>query len=353
MPSDEIKAKLEAEYRELLGDLPDPRLLLSEADVEMSLRERFASVFGAVDETLLREAVRHALADQPDFGSMLESISSELDEFLPALAENEVRHGAPPLIADLTMMFAEYPTGQFNAQVRALDGRSALVLVNSALLHMLQQMAKLIVLTTAIVEEGFQYWDNVRLPPLQLTPAQAMADVVDAYLRQRPGRAGFVARPPRAEQERVEELLRAMVMFVVAHEYAHALGGHLGDRGAQSPWGLEGEADWLAVRLMLSRWRWGDFVDDPRQLRLQTLLSGPLLFFGLEQLVAAAEQRVSKPGRGGATGFDTHPPAVMRTLSLRALYQQARLPLALADLYAGWVDRIAPGVLEILAGGPV
>jgi hypothetical protein len=102
---------------------------------------------------------------------------------------------------------------------------------------------------------------------------------------------------------------------------------------------------------MLSQWRWGKIVVDHRHLRLQTLLAGPLLFFGLDQLVASAEDATTRQTQANDATVATHPPTMLRAWSLRGLYEKAGLPLALADLYAGWVDRIAPAVLQRLAAG--
>jgi hypothetical protein len=201
---------------------------------------------------------------------------------------------------------------------------------------------------------GFQYLDDVRLPPFGVTANRALADVLARYLGRSAPQAGGIALPADpVDLARIDELYRAMLFFTVAHEYAHAYAHHHEYRQpAGEPHGvLEGEADWMAVKLMLGRWRWGGLSDEDRARELHSLLPGPFLWFGLERLVAQAEELEGRAADLEAV-LASHSPTPIREAELRDYYDRAGLSRSLADLYEDWIWRHAPTTLAELSRTP-
>jgi hypothetical protein len=347
-----VTPKLESEYRRLLIESGLGRALPSAEELGRRL---------TLDSLGLPKDQRQALAARRDFQGMLNAVSFEIERYAPQVVDDYRRAAARndepgAFSADVGVMCAEFPTGEFEGEARSVCDGNVLVLVNSGLLALLAQTAKLIVLTTAITDGGsqFHYLDNVPLPPAGMTADWALADVLARYLHWPAPEAGGVALPAAgADLARIDELYRAMVFFTVAHEYAHAYAHHHEYQGpASEPRGvIEGEADWMAVKLMLGRWRWGELSEEERSRELLALLPGPFLWFGLERLVAKADEL-----GGEAADLEdvlaAHSPTVIREAELRSYYDRAGLSRSLADLYEGWIWRHAPGILGELRGRP-
>jgi hypothetical protein len=347
-----VTPELESEYRRLLIEEGLVGVLASSENLR---RRTPLNALG------LPVDLRQALAARQDFQGILNSVSVETEKYAPLVIDAYSRAAAqndePGMFsADVDVMCAEFPTGEFEGEARRVSDRSVLVLINSGLLALLAQTAKLIVLTTAIVDggRGFQYLDDVRLRPFGVTVDRALVDVLARYLGWPAPQAGAVTLPAEpADLARIDELYRGMVFFTVAHEYAHAYAHHHEYRQhAGEPHGvLEGEADWMAVKLMLGRWRWGGLSHEDRRRELHALLPGPFLWFGLERLVAHAEEL-----EGRAADLDavlaSHSPTVIREAELRGYYDRTGLSRSLADLYEDWIWRRAPAILAELSRAP-
>jgi hypothetical protein len=347
-----VTPELESEYR---------RLLIEEGLAGVLARSEELRRRPPLGSSELPPDLRQALADRQDFQGILNSVSVEIEEHAPLVVDayrrGAAQNGEPGLFsADVDVMCAEFPTGAFEGEARRVSGRSVLVLINAGLVALLAQTAKLVVLTTAIVDggRGFQYVDDVRLRPFGVTVDRALADVLARYLGRPASRAGGVALPTEpADLARIDELYRGMVFFTVAHEYAHAYAHHHEYRhpAGEPPGVLEGEADWLAVKLMLGRWRWGGLSDEDRSRELHALLPGPFMWFGLERLVTRAEEL-----DGRATDLEvvlaSHSPTMIREAELRDYYDRAGLSRSLADLYEAWIWRHAPAILAELRRAP-
>jgi hypothetical protein len=351
-----VTPELKAEYERLLIEAGLDDVLLSSQDVR---RRDPAKALG------LTGPAADALVTRGDFQGTLDSVSAELESFAPqvmaAYQQAADQNREPGLFSDdVQVMVAEFPTGEFGGSVRLVGESGALALINSGLLALMAQIAKLIVLTTAIVDggSGFQYLDDVRLPPFGVTAADAMADVLARYLDRNRSRAGAVALPlDAAEIDRMNQLYRGMVSFTVAHEYAHAFAHHQSyrDNGSgkpeELPAALEGEADWLAVKLMLGRWRWGGLSKEERAREADALLPAPFLWYGLERLVSEAEEVAGK-GVELDEVLASHSPTVIREAELRDYYDRAGLSHSLADLYEDWIWHHAKNMLAALAEEP-
>ena len=165
---------------------------------------------------------------------MLNAVSFEIERYAPQVVDDYRRAAARndepgAFSADVDVDVRRVPHRGVRGRGTHVCDRNVLVLVNSGLLALLAQTAKLIVLTTAITDGGsqFHYLDNVPLPPAGITADRALADVLARYLHWPAPEAGGVALPASgADLARIDELYRAMVFFTVAHEYAHAYAHH-------------------------------------------------------------------------------------------------------------------------------
>jgi hypothetical protein len=346
-----ITPELEAEYRRLLIQEDVEDLLVSAEDIR-----RRAPLYSS---RVLTD-VRNALITRRDFQGILNSVSDQIEEFAPQVMESYHRaaqqNKEPGLFStDVDVMCAEFPKGEFEGSARPVGQRGVLVLINSGLLAVLGQTAKLIALTTAFADDSseFQYRDQAPLAPFGQTAAQALADVLGAYLGRNTPLAGAVALPAEPnDRVRMDDLYRGLVFFTVAHEYAHAYAHQYSyHQAGGKPAALEGEADWLAVKLMLGRWRWGNLSNQDRMREQSAMLPAPLIWFGLERLVAQAEEL-----EGTAADLDvilaSHSPTMIREAELRNYYDRAGLPRKLADSYEGWIWRQARAVHKALGREP-
>ena len=238
----------------------------------------------------------------------------------------------------------EFPTGSFNAQAVAVPG-GVLILINTGLMGMVHKLTKIMALSFGFADlssetrmrETFEAWSDYS--ENQIT--EMLAEVVLAYLvggnvysaRRLPalgGLKGFVRAGICSECER----------FVIAHEYAHALLGHLD--GYQPPKGINGsagelqviaksweqelEADVVAMQLMLTtgmpRLMFGSgprLVDHPlKALVMQSVAAGALLFFAIDDLIQRVAEALYDLDRPSVVS--DHPPSATRaTLAREAL----------------------------------
>ncbi|MFI9007713.1 hypothetical protein ACIGNX_10835 [Actinosynnema sp. NPDC053489] len=245
-----------------------------------------------------------------------------------------------------------FPTGTLDGLSVPVPGRGLLVLVNSSLLDLLG--AALTIMTAALPNYGS--------PPL-LTPEQAsfaLAEALNAHLY---GNGAVGARRlPRLSGQRaalVSLMARRGTQFVLAHEAAHLLAGHLVNAGRRTDpdtpvgaldarsvgWPREHEADRIAAVIMLRS------LDDlgPRELEAYEpcLVGAVLLVLFLHEVAdrLADELGVVVPFAGN------HPPPVRRIQTLvEHLAGQVRTPRALdlaADV-ATWLEDRLDGVREWL-----
>ena len=346
------RERLQEEYeRILLEETDGPELL--ERPSEEAIRQRFLQLFTALrgelpDQQLVDEFVEFTHHREHGHQSTLDAICAQLDSFVPLVVENERKlEPAAPIRDPVCIAAFEFPTGPFNAHIRRVPGGGFLVLVTSGVLTLLRHVTKIMGHSTTISDAGFQYLDHVRIGPFGRSPMEAMEDAISVYLdRARPG-AGAIPDLSGDQRARMDDLFRACVTFLVAHEYAHALAGHLSnpafvaDRHNYNRL-EEVEADWLGAKLLLAVWRWGPFEDDKAQIKLQTLLAGPLFFFALESVIAEAEQRFGRRPSLEDTELGMAPPAV-RKVMIKELYAEifGPGPFPLTDLYEDWVYRMA------------
>ncbi|CAL9482857.1 hypothetical protein SUDANB95_03054 [Actinosynnema sp. ALI-1.44] len=243
-----------------------------------------------------------------------------------------------------------FPTGTLDGVSVPVPGRGVLVLVNTALLDLTAAVLK--IMTGALPAYG---------TPSLLTADQAgyaLAEAVNAYLY---GNGAVAARPlPQLAGQRlalVGLMLRRATQFVIAHEVAHVLAGHLVTArritdpdtpvGALDAWAVgwprEHEADRVAATIMLRT------LDDlaPRQVDViePCLVGALLLVLFLHEVIDRLAAEQSRP----VPFATTHPPPVRRIQALvEHLAGRVRTPRALdlaADV-ATWLEDQLAGVRE-------
>ncbi|WP_033429382.1 hypothetical protein [Saccharothrix syringae] len=268
-----------------------------------------------------------------------------LDALQPEVLHLAHAAGHPP---DTPVLAGVFPTGTLDGLSVPLPGLGVLVLVNTAVLDLLDGVLK--IMTGALPNYG--------TPPL-LTDEQAtyaLAEAVNAYLYG--NGAASVRRLPELSGQRlalVGLMVRRATQFVLAHEVAHVLAGHLPHAGTRTDpgtpvgpleaqvvgWPREHEADRLAAAMLLHT------LDElgPRELDVHEpcLVGALLLVLFLHEVTdrLAAELGLTVPFA------DLHPPPVRRIQSLvEHLAGRVRTPRALdlaADV-ATWLEDQLTGV---------
>ncbi|WNV86501.1 M48 family metalloprotease [Umezawaea sp. Da 62-37] len=245
-----------------------------------------------------------------------------------------------------------FPTGSMNALCRPMPGTGVLVLVDSGVLHLVPDVLKIMIVSRPA------FGDAPLLDPDQA--ASALAEVFNAHLF---GNGAAAARPlPDLSGQRLD-LLRLMTrratQFVVAHEMAHVLAGHLIVSWRQTDpntpvgaldmqavgWPREYEADRMAARIMLASL---DGLSPWERDTVEPYLVGAvLLVLALHEVVAVLADAAGRvlPFTG------SHPPPLLRIRAMvDHLAEHLRAPesIAVAADLATWLDERVPAVLEWL-----
>jgi hypothetical protein len=243
-----------------------------------------------------------------------------------------------------------FPTGCMNALSRPVPGSGVLVLVNSGLLHLVPDVLKIMIVARPA------FGESPLLEPAHA--AAALAEVFNAYVF---GNGAVVARPlPELSGQRLDLqrlMSRRATQFVVAHELAHVIAGHLMMSWRQTDphtpvgaldtqavgWPREYEADRMAARIMLGSLDglspWDRDTVEPY------LVGAILLVLALHEVVAILAEASRRP-----VPFEgSHPPALLRIQSMvENLAEYLRTPesTAVAADLATWLDDRIPAVLD-------
>jgi len=257
-----------------------------------------------------------------------------------------------------------FPTGSFNAQAVAVSG-GVLLLINTGLMMLIYQSAKLFMLNARVLVHDDNANDGKADLESQMSRQQiteALADIVLAYLFR--GASTFATRYPM--ETGVRGMLAMMItdsaeFFVVAHEYGHAVAGHLTStktiRHAASQsgvsldfvakdWEQEVEADIRGLKLLIPPSKCNITTSVELDL-FRFLISGPFFFFALDELISG----VSKELRGirrDMIVIDDHPPSRARFELLRKLLKEggAERAFGIVELIARWFDDYTGAVCE-------
>lgn len=329
MPSPILKAA----YDQLLVESGLEKLQVRQRpELEQTLAEHRIALLSAgckqdeIDDTL------HYLAqatEAPGFEKMICELSAEVEADIRALGcqlETEVYAG-------------EYPTGDLNAQIRACSG-GCLVLINTGLMMtiflILKTMVRAMGFWTAGTEKGesrdYQTVVNELLPILQ---AYHFGDV--RLARRREPVVGFGLRV-------LSPLVWQTEKFVVAHEYAHLLSGHVGPDGraaldsAYRPveniselHQQEYDADLQAVTILMSSADVAKGNDD-----FKFRIAGPFALLGIHDMITRVGDVLYQKPNGYSF---THPATSSRIEKLREHVRRKYGESALdhADFVGQWL----------------
>ena len=232
----------------------------------------------------------------------------------------------------------EFPTGDYNAQiVRVPDEKRYVILVNVGLLALLHDVAKVIV---------FSEWPRAgngspELPNGTISAGEALDNEGRGYFRdliRNYAEFGDCVRPrkrfaPCGKPNLVSDLLAwGAYRFVLAHEIAHVVLGHLDHAEAATitvrgsgvkipvlnkPMKEELYADTLGGQILMAalfkKWK-------SRSLEAPMWYAGPFFFLGLADILEKALSLESS----------THPPARVRCMALER-FMEKTLPRELFD----------------------
>jgi hypothetical protein len=244
-------------------------------------------------------------------------------EEVRAAAQNE---GATLPLAVFAGIF---PTGSFNAQaVRCKEG--ALLLINTGLMMLIWQSLKIIFMRFSIFDN--EAGEIVQTPALSHEETIFwITDVILAYLFR--GNSTFSSILPIQDGHRarvLNQLVHQTEVFVLAHEYAHAVAGHLSESPVrktmlpdgevelvQKSWMQEFEADLIGFTFLLNPKTISNPIPREEYQNLSPKLACPFLFFALDELVSAVYHHVT--GLAAIpNALSNHPPTSDRIGVLRA-----------------------------------
>lgn len=296
----------------------------------------------------------------PGMQFVIDQISEEIERSI-------VKSG---LQLNLEFFAGEFPTGSFNAQACVVED-GTLLLVNTGLMVFLHKASKLITHSIEFSDFGDDgkpiFGTTEPTEPGAMTHSEqieAFAELLLGYLSMREDWIPRVRRIPLATGAKA--MLSAMVVhscekFVLAHEYGHAIAGHLtaprtmvsktpvGDvEFVCKSWSEEFEADLIAAMLLV--------IETPRQIKtyqdlftLQFATVGPFFFFALDELITRVALEIK--GLAGTSIITDHPPSRQRMQAVREFYQRLGGPAMteMGDAYAEFVGHLGDDVMEMIA----
>ncbi len=339
------KARLEKTYHQLLkqhglqlpDEPPDKRDIMAQLMTEAKQNADGHYLKALFSSDMLERFMRYDRLLQ----SVLDKASREI--------ETDIKQSGLSS-EDPVVFVGEFPIGEFNAGVKPVSG-GALILFNTGLAMFLYAAVQILVwfmVSVARKQSKYSLEDIV----------SALTEQVLAYLRFPTRLTTFRSLP---FQGGAEQLLGAVAMescckFVLTHEYAHVIAGHLTSpriviRTAVGDLELmakrrqqELEADALAIQIMRKSL-------EREKLRGHTfaasLAAGPLIFFALDELVSRARKELFGTPK---TSFHSHPPSSERSAFVRSLLKQNggdRL-LELGDIYVSWLSAMTEHVIRLI-----
>jgi hypothetical protein len=257
-------------------------------------------------------------------GGYLQSILDDLSRRVKTALEQT------GVTLEFNVSVLQAPEGAFNAVAVSTPG-GVLILINTGLMMLVHQFVK--ILTYAMRFTEYDKDGKVTIVGDPDRPAgysqeeivDALTEVMVAYVCFEAQEGSRRARRFPAQADRRGFIARHLVenveLFVVAHEYGHAIDGHLNKPreglNQEKKWNQEFMADRLGVNLMLRQFEViaDDLKDDfARQWELLTIAAAPLFCFALDDLIEAARTLVRKAP--SATSLD-HPPSSERAAYVR------------------------------------
>ena len=320
--------QLEKEYKALLKK--HELVILPHAAPDQVDEYRAALLASGHSEEEVEGLIDTLSGDQPGFARMLQELAQEVESDIRA-------HGAT---LDEEVFTGEFPTGSLNARIMTCE-HGCLVLFNTGLMIttflILKTMARSFVFST----DG--------QPPQDIPTTQTVVNELLPILHHyHKGDARLAPRIERTVGNQLVILMRllwATEKFVMAHEYAHLLCGHVGNAvqhealhtntGTIEVVSLshkkELDADVAALALLMETANWSENASDA-----QIRIAGPFIFFAIhDMLTRVGEALYDKP----AGYSSSHPTTALRIETLRTYVfsKYGEELFKYADLFGAWL----------------
>lgn len=302
---------------------------------EIAAEMKRSAVTEGLDHTIPDDLadILFRLGSNPAPGGQLQGILDDLSRRVEAgMAQAGVS-------LEFDVFVGQFPTGSFNAQAKRTSA-GVLILINTGLMMLIHQSVKILSYAIRFTEYGeggnVVFADDPDHPAghSQKEIIDALTEVVVAYLRfeGEEGSRRAMRFPAQADRRGyiAQRLTENCELFAVAHEYGHAIDGHLSKPRSvlkstsvgemelvEKEWNQEFVADALGANLMLRQFEViaDDLGDDfSRQWELLNIVAAPLFFFALDNLVTEAR---GLPGDTPGAAVLDHPPSVERAASIR------------------------------------
>ncbi|MBI2301958.1 MAG: hypothetical protein HYU66_23900 [Armatimonadetes bacterium] len=310
----------------------------------------------------VRPALAQARRERMGLRTLIDEMRGEIEGSMQALG----------LELRTPIFVGEFPTGSFNAMAYPVSG-GVLALMSTGLFMFIYKFIKIMALSIAVAQfdergrpiggtetedSGYGHDEIVRLT----------LALVRTYLRWRStDRATYLAPSGGRKWALCERLVYECEKFVLAHEYGHAVSGHLEARPVvkartdtgdldvvQTDWQHEVEADVLGTILLLEPCR----VVDSREkaLDLNVRVAAPLFFFGMDDLVSRCEVALWRRVGAPPPVRLSHPPSADRARLVRQLIRDriqgsSERAFGLADLFLNWLSKTSDTAVERIGAG--
>ncbi|WUI01569.1 hypothetical protein OHR68_07040 [Spirillospora sp. NBC_00431] len=314
------------------------------ADRRLTAEDRLRAEYNALlHDTGLQE--RGDVADDPLLGAAARSFDRIAEDFRRTLRDAGIALPGAVLVG-------EYPHSALNAQARAAR-HGTLILVNTGFTTLVHEICKAHGLSVRmpsheVFVKQLDFADSEADRHRNRTADGAVASVVLAYLLRGDARFGVRLPPDTGRSNRLAwALADATTRFVIAHEIAHLLEGHL-DRPGQragsnrrfSTRDRELQADETGALLCLRA------LSDPGDdVLTYVTVAGPLIFLAIDHLVTRVRRELD--GLPPGLRVSDYPSSDERGSRLRSLFQgiYRSSALQIADACVYWLSWREDGIL--------
>lgn len=240
--------------------------------------------------------------------------------------ENQPNFEEYCLIKDMKILVSHHDDAGFNAEVSALGNEEYLILVNQGLFAFIKRVGRLLSLILILNDTDEKLIDDNLF-------IEYMAELVYKFRKMgvcsHTGEQNFMFKF-NTRYDTIKGITDNAMKFVVCHEYAHIMRGHLSSGIAKNvrvkdeyievlanekDWEKEFEADIYGVTFLLNSLS----VAKLTQIEFQSLLSSPIFFLKLDELMNSVDSLIY-PNINPSYFFIRHPPSNMRIQMIKNLY---------------------------------
>ncbi|MCB9143751.1 MAG: hypothetical protein H6635_00150 [Anaerolineales bacterium] len=355
--------KLENEYFKLLTryglPLPRPMSEISGSVYKQIVSEMKNKYGDRIDGKPIEDIARQLLeSKEVGLGGAIGELSMSIERGIKELKQE----------LQIDVYAGEFPTGSFNAIAVPVAG-GALLLLNTGLMMFLHKVMK--IMTLSMVAAKFDETGN----PIEGTESEIsgyshqeiidiLAELVLTYLHcQSPYSARRLPIIGGAKGNVHALLLKYCEMFCLAHEYGHAIGGHLNTSQSlitstneveieviPKQWEQEFEADVIAVNVMFASLDYS-LGQQKTLLNVQGIVAAPLIFFALDNLVTRVTKEVARLHGSQLPEPLTHPPSNLRSENVREFIKGSGNEgiFSLANVMVSWIEAMEDSVIQRIA----